>query len=95
MVTHLNAMRRKGNIMTLDRIIDGANTRLRPVLLTTITTVAALTPTIYGFGGYEPFIVPIVLALASGLILATIGTLLLIPIMYSLCYETTPHSPEI
>jgi multidrug efflux pump subunit AcrB len=84
MVTFLNSMRqKKGNRLTFDEIIEGAKTRLRPVMLTTITTVAGLVPTIYGFGGYEPFLVPIVLALASGLIIATIGTLIMIPVVYS------------
>ena len=85
MVTYLNALRKKiGRKLSVTEIIDGARTRLRPVLLTTITTVAGLVPTIYGFGGYEPFLVPIVLALTSGLIMGTIGTLLFIPILYTL-----------
>ncbi len=86
MVTHLNT-RRKERRITLQELIAGCTTRLRPVVLTTITTVAGLIPTIYGLGGYEPFIVPIVLSLASGLIIATLGTLLLIPVLYSLCYQ--------
>ncbi len=89
MITYLNELRGDKANLSLQEIIHGSKTRLRPVILTTITTVAGLIPTIYGFGGYEPFIVPIVLALASGLILATIGTLVLVPTLYTLSYGRT------
>ncbi len=88
MVTHLNALRGSSKKISRDDLISGSITRLRPVILTTITTVAGLIPTIYGFGGYEPFIVPIVLSLAAGIIVATIGTLLLIPSLYAICYKS-------
>lgn len=87
MITHLNTKRRANKRILRQDIIESSKTRLRPVLLTTITTVAGLIPTIYGFWGYEPFLVPIVLALAGGLIVATMGTLLLIPTFYSLRYQ--------
>ena len=57
--------------------------RLRAVILTSVTTVAGLLPTAYGIGGYDPFIVPMALAFAWGLLFATILTLGLIPILYS------------
>lgn len=82
-VTHLNDLREKNEKLSLQIIIDGAKTRLRPVILTTVTTVAGLLPTIYGFGGYEPFVVPLVLAVAGGLIFATFITLILVPTIYS------------
>jgi len=83
MVSHLNDLRKKHNGLTLAHLIEGCKARLRPVVLTTVTTVVGLMPTIYGFGGYEPFIVPLVLALAGGLIFATPITLLLVPTLYS------------
>ncbi len=94
MVTHLNGLRDANNKIARKHLIEGSLTRLRPVILTTITTVAGLTPTIYGFGGYEPFIVPIVLALSSGLIVATVGTLVLIPALYALRYQRKDTDAE-
>ena len=90
MVSHLNEII-KGKKLTLDLIISGAQDRLRAVLLTTITTVSGMIPTIYGFGGSEPFIVPIVLAIAGGLIFATAITLILVPILYSFKVPRSEH----
>lgn len=81
-VSHYNSLSKK-HVVNMQLILRGAKDRIRAVLLTTITTVSGMIPTIYGFGGYEPFIVPIVLAVAGGLIFATAITLLLIPILYS------------
>jgi len=50
MVTYLNTLKSKNLEMNLDLIIEGSKTRLRPVLLTTITTVLGLLPTVYGWG---------------------------------------------
>ena len=61
-----------------------AKTRLRAVLLTTITTVAGMLPTAYGFAGYDAMLAEMMLALTWGLIFGTLITLLLIPCVYSL-----------
>lgn len=63
-------------------IVEGTVTRLRPILLTTITTAAGLLPTAYGIGGYDYTISPMVLAISWGLVFATTLTLLLIPALY-------------
>jgi len=63
-------------------IAAGAKQRLRPVILTTLTTVAGLLPTIYGLGGDAKSLVPVVMAIAYGLIVATFITLLLLPCLY-------------
>ncbi|MBL6990330.1 MAG: efflux RND transporter permease subunit [Bacteriovoracaceae bacterium] len=86
MVTHLNTIRLDRQNFNLEDLITGAKTRLRPVLLTTITTVLGLLPTVYGWGGYEPFLVPMVLSMSWGLMFATVVTLLLIPALYSIFY---------
>ena len=66
----------------IDKLIEATATRLRPVLLTTITTVLGLFPTAYGLGGQDPFISPMCLALMYGLMFGTFVTLALIPILY-------------
>jgi multidrug efflux pump subunit AcrB len=82
MVSHLNQIS-QGKELTFKLVMEGSKDRLRAVVLTTVTTVAGMAPTIFGIGGYEPFVVPIVLAVAGGLIFATSITLILIPILYS------------
>jgi multidrug efflux pump subunit AcrB len=60
-----------------------AKTRLRAVMLTTLTTVAGLLPTAYGFTGYDAMLAEMMLALTWGLIFGTTITLILIPCTYS------------
>lgn len=66
-----------------EALIQGASMRLRPVLLTTITTVSALFPTAYGVGGWDPMLVPMTMALAWGLLFGTLITLFLVPCSYA------------
>jgi multidrug efflux pump subunit AcrB len=65
-----------------DIIARGARQRLRPVILTTLTTVFGLMPTVYGVGGISNAIVPTVMAMAYGLLFATFLTLIFIPSLY-------------
>ena len=62
--------------------------RLRPVLLTTITTVVGLLPTAYGWGGLDPFVAPMALALSWGLLFATGITLFGVPAAFMLASGT-------
>ncbi len=73
-----------GNRVSSDREIAGiTSTRLRAVLLTTISTVAALVPTAYGFAGYDSMLAEMMLALAWGLVFGTLVTLVLVPVLFS------------
>lgn len=63
-------------------VADIAKTRLRAVLLTTITTVAGLLPTAYGIFGYDSMLAEMMLTMAWGLIFGTLITLLLVPAIY-------------
>ncbi|PCI45596.1 MAG: hypothetical protein COB41_01175 [Proteobacteria bacterium] len=62
-----------------EAIISSGQRRLRAVLLTTITTVVGLLPTAYGWGGFDPFVAPMALALSWGLLFSTFITLFSIP----------------
>jgi len=63
-------------------IIQGAVSRLRPVLLTTITTVFGVLPTGYGIGGSDPFLAHMSLVLAYGLLFGTVITLFMVPLLF-------------
>ncbi len=65
-----------------EKIARGARQRFRPIILTTITTVAGLMPTVYGVGGEAKMMVPTVMAMAYGLIFATVLTLYFLPSLY-------------
>ncbi|MFH1777942.1 MAG: efflux RND transporter permease subunit [Candidatus Omnitrophota bacterium] len=64
-----------------------AKTRLRAVVLTTLTTVAGIFPTAYGFAGYDAMLAEMMLALSWGLLFGTLITLFLIPGVYSLIHD--------
>ena len=67
-----------------EAILLAGRRRLRAVLLTATTTIVGLLPTAYGWGGLDPFVSPMALALAGGLGFATLITLLVIPGMFAL-----------
>lgn len=62
-----------------EAIVQAGRRRLRAVLLTATTTIVGLLPTAYGWGGLDPFVSPMALALSWGLVFATAVTLVTIP----------------
>ena len=62
-----------------EAIVHGGKRRFRAVMLTAITTVVGLLPTAYGWGGFDPFVAPMALALSWGLLFSTVITLFAIP----------------
>ncbi|MDB9787041.1 efflux RND transporter permease subunit [Bacteriovoracaceae bacterium] len=64
-----------------DAVVNASVSRLRPVILTTVTTVAGLLPIAHGPSG-DPFLRPMALSFAYGLAFATLVTLVFIPCCY-------------
>lgn len=83
LVEFVNNLRRKGTERRKS-IIQAGQLRLRPVLLTTITTALGLAPTAYGIWGGDPFLKPMALAIVWGIICATVLTLIVIPCIYAI-----------
>lgn len=76
--------------MPLDEVaLQAGSMRLRAVILTTLTTVLGLLPTAYGIGGSDPFLIPMALAFAWGLLFATVLTLFVIPVLFVLVVSFT------
>ncbi len=78
---------RNSGVPKMDAIIGGCLSRLRPVILTTLTTSLGLLPTAYGIGGDDPFLRPMALALSWGLAFASLITLFVTPIYYAIWEE--------
>lgn len=70
-----------------DATIESAQQRLRPILLTTVTSVASLVPLYLGGG---VMFQPMAVAIAFGLLVATVLTLGVVPIFYRVLYRATP-----
>ncbi|MBU2541570.1 MAG: efflux RND transporter permease subunit [Candidatus Omnitrophica bacterium] len=88
LVDVINKMRKKG----VDRrisIMEAGSLRLRPVILTTVTTVAGLSTVAYGIGGSDPFLKPMALTMAWGLLFATFLTLIVMPCIYAIVDDIT------
>ncbi|MGB3300103.1 MAG: efflux RND transporter permease subunit [Phormidesmis sp.] len=68
-------------------IFKAAPQRLRPILMTTVTTVLGMFPLALGIGQGSEFLQPLGVVVFSGLSLATLLTLFVIPCFYTLCHE--------
>jgi multidrug efflux pump subunit AcrB len=80
LVNLVNRMREEDSeVSAKSRIVQATKHRLRPILLTSVTTVAGLLPMAYGIGGSDPFSAPMALAMGYGILFATPLTLILIP----------------
>ncbi len=74
----------KQGVAAHEAIMQAGRRRLRAVVLTATTTVVGLLPTAYGWGGMDPFVSPMALALSWGLIFATLVTLITIPALMAI-----------
>lgn len=74
----INRLRQEG-LPLRDAIVQGCMTRLRSIVLTTLTTVLGVIPAAYGLGGNDPFIRPMALALNWGMAGSIVFTLFTIP----------------
>lgn len=82
---------REEGMQTFDAILLAGRRRLRAVILTATTTVVGLLPTAYGWGGTDPFVAPMALALSWGLAFATLITLIVIPAALAVSIDTADH----
>jgi multidrug efflux pump subunit AcrB len=81
LITFIEELRSSG--MPLEEaIVNGGAIRLRPIFLTTISTVIGLVPSAYGIPTLDPFVQPLSLAFGWGLLFATAVTLVVVPVLY-------------
>ena len=72
-------LRASGSVF--DAVVDACQVRLRPILMTSLTTVLALLPMAVGFGGGEAN-APLARAIIGGVVAATFLTLFVVPCLY-------------
>ena len=82
LVDFINRARREG-VPLLEAVAQSGAKRLRPVILTTMTTVVALLPMAFGLQGSSKSYGPFAAAIAFGLLFAMVGTLFVIPLSYA------------
>jgi len=82
LVDAINQLRREGKAVG-EAILDAGQRRIRPIIMTSLTTILALLPLTIGIGEGAALRAPMALAVIGGLITSTILTLIVIPCVYS------------
>ncbi len=73
---------RRGGLPATEAVIQAGHIRLRPILMTTLTTVLGLLPMALSFGEGAELRSPLAITVAGGLLLSTLLTLVVIPVVY-------------
>lgn len=81
LVDTINKKRKSWVLFKREDIIEGASSRLRPIILTSLTTLGGVFPMAYGIGGDSGFTKPLALSMGWGLLFATVLTLFVLPAM--------------
>jgi HAE1 family hydrophobic/amphiphilic exporter-1 len=83
LVDLINQLRADGTAKT-EAIMEAGRARLRPILMTTLTTALGLLPMAIGFGEGAEVRTPMAITVIGGLLVSTLLTLIVIPVVYSL-----------
>ncbi len=83
LVERISQLRREG-LPVLQAVIDAGRDRFRPVLMTTVTTVLGLLPMAIGLGEGASLRQPLAIAVITGITVATVLTLVIVPVLYTL-----------
>jgi HAE1 family hydrophobic/amphiphilic exporter-1 len=83
LVDLINQLRASG-MERINAIREAARLRLRPIMMTTLTTVLGLMPMALGLGEGSEMRTPMAITVIGGLLTSTLLTLLVVPVMYSL-----------
>ena len=86
LIDFINTRRKEGKSIA-DAVVEAASTRLRPIMLTSVTTIAGLLPTAIGIGGYSVVWSPMASTIIFGLVFSTATALLVIPSFYGLLFD--------
>ena len=81
LVDAINQLKRTG-MARVEAIIEAGKRRIRPIIMTSMTTILALLPLTFGFGEGSELRSPMALAVIGGLITSTLLTLIVIPCVY-------------
>ncbi len=86
LISFINELRLEGK-MVRDAIFEATSKRIRPILLTSLTTIGGLLPTAIGIGGTSVVWGPMASTIMFGLIFSTMSALFIIPLFFGLLYD--------
>ena len=81
LIDRINQLRESG-LGKKEAIVTAGSQRIRPILMTSLTTILALLPLTIGIGESASLRSPMALAVTSGLVTSTLLTLIVIPCVY-------------
>lgn len=81
LIDYINQLRRDGRSL-YDALVIAGNRRLRPIFMTTTTTVLGLIPMALGLGSGAEMRAPLAISVIGGLVFSTFLTLVVIPVLY-------------
>ncbi|MGA7304305.1 MAG: efflux RND transporter permease subunit [Rhodothermales bacterium] len=87
LVDYINLLRRERNMEVHEAVIEAGRLRLRPILMTTLTTVMGLLPLAIALGAGTEIQAPLARVVIGGLTASTLITLVLIPTIYVSAYR--------
>ncbi|MGX5202254.1 efflux RND transporter permease subunit [Aliikangiella sp. IMCC44632] len=94
LVDAINQQRRAG-LAKIEAVVSASKARLRPILMTTCTTVLGLLPMAIGFGEGAELRAPLAVVVSFGLVVATGLTLFIIPAAYAIMPSTVSSDEEL
>jgi HAE1 family hydrophobic/amphiphilic exporter-1 len=83
-ITYTNQLRREQGMSLFDSVVEAGRVRLRPILMTALTTSFGLIPMALGIGAGSEMRAPMARSVIGGLLLSTFLTLVFIPVIYTL-----------
>jgi len=86
LIEYVELSRDRGNSIT-DAILEAARLRLRPIIMTTLSTVAGMLPLALGWGDGAEMLQPLAITVIWGLSFSMLVSLVLIPVTYHLVNE--------
>ncbi len=92
LIDYTNQLRRDHGFGIREAVSTAGERRLRPILMTTVTTVLGLTPMALGIGEGSELQVPMARVVIGGLLTSTLITLIFIPVVYATLEELTERA---
>jgi multidrug efflux pump subunit AcrB len=94
-VSFANDVRARGDVTPFEAVVESGKTRLRPILMTALAMILGMIPMALGLGEAGEQNAPLGRAVIGGLLAATIATLIIVPIFYTLLRRKPPRLHEL
>ncbi len=87
LVEYINNLRKEKLLAVYDAVIEGSSLRVRPILMTSITTIIGLSPLVFGLGEGLEMLRPLAITVVGGLSVSMLLTLFVIPCVYTVVHK--------